>query len=129
MTRDQRLNAWRAVVLATLLANGIYAASGAMTPAAIATSSLVVMLALLATTPPDAIVLPRGRSERIIAAGFVVAAAIATRGHPIRVGVALVELAVGLALLAACRRRSISAWWTAVLLWQPVVLSLIRAVR
>ena len=127
MTPPQRLNAWRAVVVTTLACDAIYAASGNAAAAVTATLALAGMIALLATTPPDAILLPRGRSERIISIGFVAVAAVATGGDSAKVAVAAALLVVGVALLAACRWRSISAWWTAVALWQPALLAAIRS--
>lgn len=127
MTAPQRFDAWRAIVIGTLALNIAYAATGLVLTAVVSTFLLLAMISLLATTPADAIVLPRARSERIIAVGFAVAAAIATRAEVASIAIASGLFIFGVALLAMCRWRTISAWWTAVALWQPILLTLIRS--
>ena len=126
MTPGRRVGVWRVVVVATLASNVIYAASGAAAAEIVSTASLVAMLALLLTTPVDAIVLPRRTSERMIAIGFWIPATIAARVDAGRGALAAATLLAGIGLLALCRWRSASAWWTAAILWQPIVLACIK---
>ena len=129
VTRRARLHAWRAVVVGTLLGDAAFAVSGRGVLPIVATALLVAMAALLATTPSDAIRLPRARSERIIAIGFAIVALLASRGHATGIALAIGGTALACVGLVACRRARISAWWIAIALWQPALLTLIaRAV-
>ena len=95
-----------------------YGALGALT---------VALAVLLITTPPDAIRLPRPRSERLIAAGavglYVCAMLVASPASAsVRVvGAACVALAGTLVILRIVRWTGASAWVAALFGWNPVV--------
>ena len=122
----RRLNAWRVVVIGTLLADGLTAAYRSLPAVGIAEVMLVAMLMLLLTTPCDAIVLPREMSERIVLIGAVAIYAIAWFSGG-SATIALVAMGVDMMLLLVCRLIRVSAWWTALLAWQPGVILAIHS--
>lgn len=89
--------------------------------------ALIVLLALLlATTPPDAIRLPRSRSERMIVAGAIAlqlaAFFTASPAPTVRVGAAALAVIVVTALmLLLLRATARSAWAAALFAWNPLV--------
>ena len=90
--------------------------------------ALIVALALLlATTPRNAIRLPRGRSEILVIAGnlllllgaYFVASSAPTAGTAAR---SVGAVAVALAMLWLLRARDKSAWFAALWAWNPLVI-------
>ena len=94
----------------------------------IALGTLIIVLAiLLATTPPDAIRLPRRRSEILILAGTVwllLSAHIILAPSPLAIHLwaTIVTLLAALLLLGVLRARKRSAWIAALFTWNPVVI-------
>lgn len=142
---ETRFRLWQLTVLATLVGSAVWLVGlswsgpeGWVTRLA-ATASILGLLAivgLLRTTPPDAIVLPRRRSHRIIAsATFVLVAALALQATWVKIengvllsaflepGLPAVGILVNLTLLfALLSRLGRSPWWAAVAVWSPTFL-------
>lgn len=132
MTATRRLNVWRGVVATTLVADLAVAVADRRTVALagtlVASASLLMMWLLLLTTPPDAIRLPRGRSERIIGgAAIVLYALAATVGPPANLLVLSIAFAATILGLIATRRLDVSAWWIALVAWHPLVIGISRS--
>ena len=94
-------------------------------------AALLVILALiavlLATTPADAIRLPRLRSEILIITGVVYlelgAMLIASTQPVVRVGLASAAVvAAALVMLRSLRNCDRSAWWAVLIAWNPLLI-------
>lgn len=125
-----RLAAWYVLCAGLLLGHALWFVALRTSPAYEWLVALLAMLAvlamLLATTPIDAIRLPRGRSELLIIAGTAyllgTAASIASTrpAWPLVFASAHVLLATA-TMLVVLRRRGASAWWAALVAWNPLI--------
>ena len=88
---------------------------------------MAALAALLLTTPPDAIRLPRPRSERLIVSGGValqVLAVVIASPHPFDargIGAAFVAVVGTIVILRMLRAKGASAWAAALFAWNPLV--------
>ena len=115
-----RLVAWIVVATALLAFQLVW-----KTAAGVVAAELLVLAlsALLLTTPPDAIRLPRPTSEILILAGTFVLQRNAGV-HSI-----CVALLICVFLLLVARRARISPWWAAVICWNPLLTATLLAAR
>lgn len=128
MSPAQRFNAWRVVVVGTLLADAIAATAASWAAVASAQLLLLAMAGLIATTPSDAIKLPRERSERIILGGLVfLSACAAFRSETSATAAGLVVAFVAVFALLACRIVDRTPWLVALVAWNPFWLMAFRS--
>ena len=81
----------------------------------------ICMLALILTTPADAIRLKRGHSEGLIVAGAELLQ-LSAGGRGVHL---LLTIAVCVLLVAVTRVAGKSPWWVAVLAWNPLLLAIL----
>ena len=126
-----RLAAWYVLCAALLVGHLLWFIALRSGPAYAWGGALLVVLALvavlLATTPADAIRLPRLRSEMLISAGVFClelgAMLIASTQPVARAVVASVAvIVVTLIMLRWLRDRDHSAWWAVLVAWNPLLI-------
>jgi len=126
-----RLAAWYVLCAALLVGHLFWFLALRSGPAYGWAGALLVILALiavlLATTPADAVRLPRLRSEILIIAGVVYlqlgAMLIASTQPMARVALASAALVVAtLVMLSWLRHRDHSAWWSVLVAWNPLLI-------
>lgn len=128
----RRFQMWKLVIATALIGDALitlFALPIARLGFWAAAIALVAMLALLVSTPSNAIVLPRSRSERLIVAGAVALLTAAVTRSPLPMG-SLYDAAsvviVSVVALLLCRASRTSAWWSALIAWNPLAIAFVR---
>jgi hypothetical protein len=124
-----RFVCWQLVILVWWLAGAwwLFGGARAWTGWHVLNACAIATAILLSTTPPDAIRLPRERSDRLIAIGiawFWLWAFFAAEASLLRLATTgLVMIVVWYASRRILARYALSPWWSALWLWHPLALA------
>jgi len=131
VTPHHRFAAWRVVILLLLVGQPATLVvlhdrrSGSVIWSTIGFFEAIalLLLALLVTTPADAIRLPPRRSFWLISCGTLLLYVVAVAVHPLRWPTTALAMAAVLLTMVALQRNNRSAWWIVPLAWNPLLLA------